>query len=146
MVSALVAGGLLSATRRRPALVGLALAQVAAIATLLLMARSTGGALVGLAAVVLLSGAFAAIGTAVYTINMDWSRADSAATDYTVQDSFVHLCTQIAGAAGLALAGILGYTTVLTVAVILGLGGVAVAARVFQEHQTDVTPPREMRA
>src|SRR5215207_1643291 len=75
----IVAGGLLSATRRRPALVGLALAQVAAIATLLLTARSTGGALVGLAAVVLLSGAFAAIGTAVYTINMDWSRADSAA-------------------------------------------------------------------
>jgi predicted MFS family arabinose efflux permease len=146
MVSALVAGGLLSATRRRPALVGLALAQVAAIATLLLMARSTGGALVGLAAVVLLSGAFAAIGTAVYTINMDWSRPDSAATDYTVQDSFVHLCTQIAGAAGLALAGILGYTTVLTVAVILGLGGVAVAARVFQEQPTDVTPPREMGA
>jgi predicted MFS family arabinose efflux permease len=146
MVSALVAGGLLSATRRRPALDGLALAQVAAIATLLLMARSTGGALVGLAAVVLLSGAFAAIGTAVYTINMDWSRADSAATDYTVQDSFVHLCTQVTGAAGLALAGILGYTTVLTVAVILGLGGVAVAARVFQEQPTDVTPPRVMRA
>jgi hypothetical protein len=32
------------------------------------------------------------------------------------------------------------------VAVILGLGGVAVAARVFQEHPTDVTLPREMRA
>jgi hypothetical protein len=58
----------------------------------------------------------------------------------------VHLCTQIAGAAGLALAGILGYTTVLTVAMILGLGGVAVAARVFQEQPTDVTPPRVMRA
>jgi predicted MFS family arabinose efflux permease len=144
MVAALIAGGLLSAIRRRSALVGLALAQVAAIATLLLTARSTGGALVGLAAVVLLSGASAAVGTAVYTINMDWSRADSAATDYTVQDSFVHLCTQVAGAAGLALAGILGYTTVLTVAVILGLGGVTVAARVFQEQPNEVTLPREM--
>ena len=64
IVAALVAGGLLSATRRRPALVGLALAQVAAIATLLLLAHSTGGVLVGLAAVVLLSGAYAAVGTA----------------------------------------------------------------------------------
>jgi predicted MFS family arabinose efflux permease len=144
MLAALIAGGLLSAIPRRPALVGLALAQVAAIAALLLLAQSTGGALVGLAAVVLLSGAYAAVGTAVYTINMDWSRADSAATDYTVQDSFVHLCTQVAGAAGLALAGILGYTTVLTVAVILGLGGVTVAARVFQEQPNEVTLPREM--
>jgi phytoene/squalene synthetase len=79
----------------------------------------------------------------VYTINMDWSRTDSAATDYTVQDSFVHLCTQVAGAVGIVLAGILGYTTVLTVAVLLGLGGVAVAARVFQEQPTAVTPPQQ---
>ena len=71
MVAALAAGGLLSAIRRRPALVGLALIQLAAIAALLLMALSTGGALVGLAAVVLLSGAYAAVGTAVYTISMD---------------------------------------------------------------------------
>jgi MFS family permease len=143
MVAALAAGGLLSAIRRRPALVGLALIQLAAIAALLLMALSTGGALVGLAAVVLLSGAYAAVGTAVYTINMDWSRTDSAATDYTVQDSFVHLCTQVAGAVGIVLAGILGYTTVLTVAVLLGLGGVAVAARVFQEQPSAVTPPQQ---
>jgi predicted MFS family arabinose efflux permease len=139
IVAALVAGGLLSATRRRPALVGLALAQVAAIATLLLLAHSTGGVLVGLAAVVLLSGAYAAVGTAVYTINMDWSRADSAATDYTVQDSFVHLCTQAAGAAALGLAAVLGYPAVLTVAVLLGLGGIVVAARVFQDRPTAVT-------
>jgi predicted MFS family arabinose efflux permease len=143
MVAALAAGGLLSAIRRRPALIGLAVIQLAAIAALLLVARSTGGALVGLAAVVLLSGAYAAVGTAVYTINMDWSRTDSAATDYTVQDSFVHLCTQVAGAVGIVLAGILGYTTVLTVAVLLGLGGVAVAARVFQEQPTAVTPPQQ---
>jgi predicted MFS family arabinose efflux permease len=77
MVAALAAGGLLSAIRRRPALIGLAVIQLAAIAALLLVARSTGGALVGLAAVVLLSGAYAAVGTAVYTINMDWSRTDS---------------------------------------------------------------------
>lgn len=143
MVAALAAGGLLSAIRRRPALIGLAVIQLAAIAALLLVARSTGGALVGLAAVVLLSGAYAAVGTAVYTINMDWSRTDSAATDYTVQDSFVHLCTQVAGAVGIVLAGILGYTMVLTVAVLLGLGGVAVAARVFQEQPTAVTPPQQ---
>jgi phytoene/squalene synthetase len=74
---------------------------------------------------------------------MDWSRADSAATDYTVQDSFVHLCTQVAGAAGLALAGILGYTAILTVAVILGLGGVAIAARVFQDQPTPIAPARD---
>ena len=145
MVAALAAGGLLSAIRRRPALIGLAVIQLAAIAALLLVARSTGGALVGLAAVVLLSGAYAAVGTAVYTINMDRSRTDSAATDYTVQDSFVHLCTQVAGAVGIVLAGILGYPTVLTVAVLLGLGGVAVAARVFQEQPTAVTPPQQNR-
>ena len=85
------------------------------------------GLAAGLAAVALLNIAYASAGTAVYTINMDWSRPGSAGSDFTVQDSLVHLCSQLAGAAALGLAGALGYPTVLGLSVILGSAGVAAA-------------------
>jgi hypothetical protein len=101
--------------------------------SLLPVARGHSGTLAGLASVALLNVAYATAGTAVYTINMDWSRASSAASDYTVQDSLVHLCSQLAGAAALALAGALGYPRMLSLSVVLGSAGVAAAAWLFQQ-------------
>ena len=118
---------------RRPALVGFGLLQVAAVIPLFPLAWGQGGTLLGLASVVLLNVAYASAGTAVYTISMDWSRAGSAGSDFTVQDSLVHLCSQLAGAAALALAGFLGYPRVLGLLVILGSAGVAAAAWLFHQ-------------
>jgi predicted MFS family arabinose efflux permease len=141
IVAALVAGALLSATGRRRALVGLAAAQAAAIGTLLIIGGSY-GALLGLAAVGLLNAGAAAAGTAAYTINMDWTRASSAGTDYTLQDSLAHLYQHVAGPVALVLAGAFGYTAMLAGAVVVGLADVAVVARVYREQPVPVHTKR----
>jgi predicted MFS family arabinose efflux permease len=133
VLASLGSGALLTHLGRRPALVAFGLLQVAATISLLPVARGHSGTLAGLASVALLNVAYATAGTAVYTINMDWSRASSAASDYTVQDSLVHLCSQLAGAAALALAGALGYPRMLSLSVVLGSAGVAAAAWLFQQ-------------
>jgi hypothetical protein len=113
---------------------------VVAIMALFPLAQGQSGTLAGLAAVALLNIAYASAGTAVYTINMDWSRKGSPGSDFTVQDSLVHLCSLLAGAAGLGLAGLLGYPRTLGLSVALGLAGVAAAAWLF--HQPSTPSPR----
>ena len=93
---------------------------------------------------VLLNVAYASAGTAVYTVNMDWSRAGSAGSDFTVQDSLIHLCTQLTGAAALGLAGPLGYPRMLGLSVVLGLAGVVAAVWLF--HDRPVRPWSPTRA
>jgi MFS family permease len=134
IVAALVAGTTLSKVSRRHALIGFGVGQVAAIGTLLLLAGGIDGGLPGLVAVGLLAAASAATGTAVYTINMDWCRTATAATDYTVQDSLVELCLQVTGAAALALAGLFGYRAVLVIAMLLSLAGIAAVTALFRRQ------------
>jgi predicted MFS family arabinose efflux permease len=134
ILASLASGVLVTRLGPRQALAAFGLLQVAAITALLPVARGQGGTLTGLAAVVLLNVAYAATGTAVYTVNMDWSRARSAGSDYTVQDSLVHLCSQLAGATALGLAGALGYPRMLSLSVLLGLAGVVAAVWLFQDR------------
>jgi MFS family permease len=136
MLAALASGVFLTALGRRRALVVFGVVQVAALAALFPLARGAASSLSVLAAVGLLNVAYAAAGTAIYTINMDWSRARSAGTDYTVQDSFVHLWSQAAAAAGLGLAGAIGYPGVLGISVAIALAGVASATWLFRERPT----------
>jgi predicted MFS family arabinose efflux permease len=140
VLASLGSGALVTRLGRRPALVGFGLLQVAAVISLWPLAWGQGGTLMGLASVALLNVAYASAGTAVYTISMDWSRAGSAGSDYTVQDSLAHLCSQLAGAAALGLAGALGYPRMLGLSVILGSAGVAAAAWLF--HQPSAPSPR----
>jgi predicted MFS family arabinose efflux permease len=140
VLASLASGALLTRLGRRRTLVAFGLVTVVAIMALVPLAQGQSGTLAGLAAVALLNIAYASAGTAVYTINMDWSRPGSAGSDFTVQDSLVHLCSLLAGAAGLALAGVLGYPRTLGLSVILGLAGVAAAAWLFQQPSTPVVP------
>ena len=136
MLAALASGAFLNALGRRRALVVFGFVQVAALAALFPLARGVASPFSVLAAVGLLNVAYAAAGTTIYTINMDWSRPGSAGTDYTVQDSFVHLWSQAAGAAGLGLAGAVGYSTVLGISAAAALAGVASATWLFRERPT----------
>ena len=140
VLASLGSGALVTRLGRRPALVGFGVLQVAAVISLWPLAWGQGGTLMGLASVALLNVAYASAGTAVYTISMDWSRAGSAGSDFTVQDSLVHLCSQLTGAAALGLAGALGYPRMLGLSVILGSAGVAAAAWLF--HQPSAPSPR----
>jgi predicted MFS family arabinose efflux permease len=134
VLASLASGVLVTRIGRRQALAAFGLLQVAAITALLPVARGQGGLLAGLAAVVLLNVAYATTGTAAYTVNMDWSRAGSAGSDFTVQDSLVHLFSQLAGAAALGLAGALGYSRMLALSVVLGLAGVVATVWLFHDR------------
>jgi predicted MFS family arabinose efflux permease len=134
VLASLASGVLVTRLGRRQALAAFGLLQVAAITALLPVARGEGGTLTVLGAVVLLNVAYATVGTAVYTVNMDWSRAGSAGSDFTVQDSLVHLCSQLAGATALGLAGFLGYSRMLALSVVLGLAGVVAAVWLFHDR------------
>ena len=136
VLASLASGALLTRLGRRRTLVAFGLVTVVGIMALFPLAQGYSGMLAGLAAVALLNIAYASVGTAVYTINMDWSRTGSAGSDFTVQDSLVHLCSLFAGVAGLGLAGILGYPPTLGLSVVLGLAGVAAAAWLFDQPST----------
>jgi MFS family permease len=138
IVAALVAGTTLSKVARQHALIGFGVGQIAATGALLVLAGGLDEGLPGLIAVGLLSAASAATGTAVYTINMDWCRPATAATDYTVQDSLVELCLQVTGAAALALAGVFGYQAVLVLAMLLSLAGIAAVSALFRTQPVTV--------
>jgi predicted MFS family arabinose efflux permease len=133
ILASLAGGVIVTALGRRLALVVFGLVQVAAVAALLPLAQGPVGTLTGLAAVASFNLAFAMAGTAISTVNMDWCRPSSAGSDYTVQDSFVHLLMQVAGSAGLALADAVGYAALLAGSMVLGLAGVGVAAWGFRE-------------
>jgi hypothetical protein len=95
--------------------------------------------------VALVNIAYASIGTAIFTLSMDWSRRDTAGTDYTVQTSLAVLCSDVAGAAGLSLAGYVGYPTVIALSLTLALSGMVAAAWLLSEPpalgQTDAPDP-----
>jgi hypothetical protein len=135
LLASLAGGAALTVLGRRQALVASGLAQAAAVAALMALAGG-GGVAAGLGAIALLNIAYALTGTAAYTINMDWSRAGSAGADYTVQDSLVHLCSQVAGGVALVLAGALGYQPVIALSMGLVLAGVAATVWLFREGPT----------
>jgi predicted MFS family arabinose efflux permease len=133
VLASLASGALLTRLGRQRTLVAFGLVEVVAIVALFPLAQGQSGTLAGLAVVALINIAYASAGTVVYTINMDWSRTGSAGSDFTIQDSLVHLCSLLMGAAGLGLAGIHGYPRTLGLSVVLGLAGVAAAVWLFDQ-------------
>jgi predicted MFS family arabinose efflux permease len=135
---ALAAGAVLSAVGRRRALVMFGLVQVAAAIGLLPLTRPQPGAAVVLAEVALLHLAYAVTGTAIFTVSMDWTRQQSAGTDYTVQACFAQLCSHGAGAASLAVAGSFGYPVIAALSAGLGIVGTG-AVWLFQRRPVAAT-------
>jgi predicted MFS family arabinose efflux permease len=138
IAGALAAGAGLSAMGRRRALVLFGFVQVAAGVGLLPLTRPQPTVAIVLAEVALLHLAYAVTGTAIYTVSMDWTRPDSAGTDYTVQACFAQLCSHGAGAASLAVAGSFGYSAIAALSAGLGLVGTG-AVWLFQRRPLAVT-------
>jgi predicted MFS family arabinose efflux permease len=137
IVGALAGGSVLGIVGRRTALVLFGSLQVAAAIALLPLTRPQPAVAVVLAAVALLHLAYAVTGTAIFTVSMDWTRSQSAGTDFTVQACFAQLCSHGAGAVSLALAGVLGYPVIAALSAILGLVGTA-AVWAFQRRPASV--------
>jgi len=69
---------------------------------------------------------------------MDWTRPDSAGTDYTVQACFAQLCSHGAGAVSLAVAGSFGYPAIAALSAGLGVLGTG-AVWLFQRRPVTAT-------
>ena len=85
-------------------------------------------------ALCLFMATYAMANVVVYTINMDYSRRESAGTDFTTLTSFALAVSFLAAGIGLALAEVIGYPGVLLGSVVLVLVGTALGARHQQRH------------
>lgn len=78
--------------------------------------------------------AYAVANVVVYTINMDYSRPDSAGTDFTTLTSFALAVSFIAAAVALTAAAWIGYAGVLVGSIVLVLIGTVLGVRHQQRH------------
>lgn len=134
VAAALGAGWLVSRLGRTRVLVGggalLALSLVG------LLPLAFGATSLGLTAVALcfFMAAYAVANVVVYTINMDYTRADSAGTDFTTLTSFALAVSFVAAWLALTLAAVVGYAAVVIGSIVLVLAGTALGVRHQQRH------------
>lgn len=127
--SALVAGWAVQRWGRQRALLGAALFQIIGNGAMLLPALGWRGDAVLALAVCLYFLCYAPLGTVLGTLMMDWTGADSAATDYSLQYSLFMFVSMGSSALGPALAEHFGYSPVLLAAALAALLTTLLAAR-----------------
>jgi predicted MFS family arabinose efflux permease len=84
--------------------------------------------------------AYTAVNVVLYTVNMDYSRAGSGGTDFTVLSSFGLICSYLAASIGLVAAGRVGYPAVAIAATVLVLAGAALGLSHQRRHRPIVEP------
>ncbi|MEV4117976.1 MFS transporter [Micromonospora sp. NPDC049645] len=97
------------------------------VSTVLLLPLMNGRAPLGatVAALCCFMVAYTIANVVLYTVNMDYSRADTGGTDFTVLSSFGLVCSFVAASVGLAAADRVGYPAVAVAAIVLVAAGVA---------------------
>jgi hypothetical protein len=118
-----------------------------AAATLLLLPLMNGSAPATLTIVALccFMAAYTVVNVVIYTVNMDYSRARTGGTDFTVLSSFGLICSFIAASIGLFAAGWFGYPVVAIAAAVLVLLGVALGLRHQRRYHGPVVPVETAR-
>lgn len=111
--AAVGAGVLLRRIGRRRALLVYGGLQAVAIMLLLPLALGSAAGLLATTAVCVVNMASAATSTVINTVNMDLARPETAATDFTVLNSFALAVSLVGGALALALADQVGYPAVV---------------------------------
>jgi predicted MFS family arabinose efflux permease len=118
-----------------------------AVSTLLLLPLMNGSAPAALTIVALccFMAAYTVVNVVVYTVNMDYSRAATGGTDFTVLSSFGLICSFVAASIGLFAAGWFGYPVVAIAAAVLVLLGVALGLRHQRRYRGPVVPVETAR-
>jgi hypothetical protein len=129
IAAALGTGLLMKSRRRRTALVIIGSAQLIAITAAVPLAAGASQPIAGLVAIFFLKAGFAATGVAVFTVNMDWSRPQMAGTDYALLSAWAIIFADVVSAAGVSLAGLVGYGWTTALAVSLASIGLVSVAR-----------------
>ncbi|WP_280499644.1 MFS transporter [Nocardia farcinica] len=112
---------------------GLATAAVPAVLAALPAALGRAGPPLAVLALVGITVVYGGVVTCVAAVSMQWARAETAATDYTIPLSVEMLCVGLVQSAGLALAGLHLAVPVLAAAG-LAVVGLAVAPRWIREN------------
>ncbi|NEO28271.1 MAG: MFS transporter, partial [Kamptonema sp. SIO4C4] len=135
MVGALLAGVLVTPLGRKRSLLIFGIVQSVAIATYFLpLLGITNFALLCLVCILVqMTTSMAA--TAQFTVMMDYSRLDTAGTDYTLQASIMTFSTLVASGMSGVIAEALGYLPLFFIAIGVGLASVALVAKTFEQTQ-----------
>jgi predicted MFS family arabinose efflux permease len=117
-----------------------------AVSTLLLLPLMNGSAPATLTIVALccFMAAYTVVNVVVYTVNMDYSRAATGGTDFTVLSSFGLICSFVAASIGLFAAGWFGYPAVAIAAAVLVLLGVALGLGHQRQYRRPAEPVEAM--
>jgi predicted MFS family arabinose efflux permease len=126
LLGAVVGGGIINRLGRTLSLVVFGLAHALSMLLYAVPAAGMGteALLYGLCAAEHFAGSLASV--ALYTQMMDRSRAEAAATDYTVQSSTLAVAIGVVGASSGFLTEAVGYTMLFVLASICGFSGVIV--------------------
>ncbi len=129
IAGALVAGPLVARWGRRRALIVFARRQALAIPLLLPLASGIAPTAPTVAALCVVMATYAAASTVVYTVCMDLCRRSSAGTDYTVMASASMIISLVWTGVVVALAGTLGYPSMIVGCAAFGVLGAVAAWR-----------------
>ena len=140
IAASLGSGWLLARFGRRTMIVATGIAAAAATLGLLPLMGGDGSRPTVVAGVCVYVAAMAAASTVVYTVNMDYSRAESAGVDFTLLASTAILFSYVSGALMTWLAGSLGYVIVTVIACGLALLGTGLAALHAHRHGVRTSP------
>lgn len=95
-----------------------------AIVSMLPVALGAGWDALDITAVLIVQAAYSALATWAYTISMDNSRPETAATDFSLQVSVIGVIRIIMSAIGLSLVAAIGYPMIVIISAALMLAGV----------------------
>ena len=140
IAASLGSGWLLARFGRRTMIVATGIAAAAATLGLLPLMGGDGSRPTVVAGVCVYVAAMAAASTVVYTVNMDYSRAESAGVDFTLLASTAILFSYVSGALMTWLAGSFGYVVVTVIACGLALLGTGLAALHAHRHGVRTSP------
>lgn len=140
IAAGLAAGAVTSRIGRSGVLVVGGASIVAATALLLPLMNGSAPATLTVVALCCFTAAYTVVNVVVYTVNMDYSRARTGGTDFTVLSSFGLICSFVAASIGLFAAGWFGYPVVAIAAAVLVLLGVALGLRHQRRYRGPVTP------
>lgn len=143
--AAVAAGLLLNRIGRKRALITYGVGQTVAVLAMVPLADGAGIAWT-LVVIVLLNVFNAAMFTAMYAVNMDFSRPDNAGSDFTVQVSITYFVRFAAAGFLLGMAETAGYANVLWICVAAGAVGVVAVAGLYRETRVSESGPVETTA
>jgi predicted MFS family arabinose efflux permease len=135
LVGSLLAGWLITQWGRKRSLIVFGILSAGAISTYLPIAFGSSNLALVYSSNILVAIASGMAFTATLTVMMDYSRLETAGTDYTIQVSMVYLSGILAMVAGGAIAQSMGYAVMFTVGIGITLTSILLITKSFSSRE-----------